>query len=188
MPTVSGFTKQRIDQMQADIIDSVTTVNGELILNKRGGGSINAGNTTGPQGDPGTPGDIDEQDVADTVATYAPGPWAPLPLSTGWASFYDDVVGPPSYRLEKDSIRFTGFVQWVNSTMGSGTSAYICDELPVECEPAYDITAMSLRYTDHVAADIRYYTNRRLILVNFGISLKNQDIIPLGDLVFNLTP
>lgn len=59
MGTVTGFTAAKTQEIYNESITG-GTVNGlgELILTKRGGGTVNAGSVKGPQGNPGTAGSV----------------------------------------------------------------------------------------------------------------------------------
>lgn len=188
MATASGFTKSRMDSLTNDIIDSASIINDELVLIKRGGSGVNAGNIRGAEGDPGQAGDISEQDVLDAYDSYVPTNWAPLPLSTGWVPYDAQYLGLPSYRVVRDQIRFTGLIQWTNATVPAGGSTYICDALPAAVHPPYDTMGMTTRLlTLQNAADVRYYTSGRLLLVNYIHDLVNNELLQLGDICFSLT-
>lgn len=58
MASVTGLSATRMLQIEAaSIIAGGVDLNGNLLLTKQDGSSVNAGNVRGPQGDPGTPAD-----------------------------------------------------------------------------------------------------------------------------------
>lgn len=77
MATVTGYTAQRMQQIEDESIVDGNVVSGELILVQRNGTTINAGNVRGPQGDTGTTGGIAEAPTDDIPYSRRNGAWVP---------------------------------------------------------------------------------------------------------------
>lgn len=77
MATVTGYTAQRMQQIEDQSIIDGNVVSGELILVQRNGTTINAGNVRGPQGDTGTTGGIAEAPSDDIPYSRRNGAWVP---------------------------------------------------------------------------------------------------------------
>lgn len=54
MATVTGYTAEKMDEISDSTVVDGSVVDGDLILERRDGGTINAGSVVGPQGPPGT--------------------------------------------------------------------------------------------------------------------------------------
>lgn len=77
MATVTGYTAQRMQQIEDESIVDGNVVSGELILVQRNGTTINAGNVVGPQGATGTTGGIAEAPSDDIPYSRRNGAWVP---------------------------------------------------------------------------------------------------------------
>ena len=142
---VTGFTKARMDALDDDIINGASVVGNNLILTKKDGSSIDAGNIKGPIGDPGPEGTVNSDDVAQAIADRQPSAWTPLSLNTSWQDGFAGYSRPPSYRTENDCIRLGGTIEWTGAQQPAATWLAFTSALPVALTPPYD---MIIGFTD----------------------------------------
>ena len=82
MSTVTGYTKVKIDEIFDETIQSgEVDVSGHLILEKRGGGTVDAGLVKGPQGDVGPAGGIEEAPPDSGLYVRKNGDWVLYPTA-----------------------------------------------------------------------------------------------------------
>ena len=162
MAEVTGFTKARMDDLDNDIINGASIVGEDLVLTKKGGASVNAGNVKGPTGPPGEAGTVTQTDITQAILDRQPGPWVNLTLATSWQDGFAGFSRPPSYRVENDEIRLGGVIEWTGATQPAGTLIAFASALPIALTPAYD---MIIGLTDLTfrPAEIRMYANDRIL-------------------------
>lgn len=134
MPSVTSFTKARMDQMAGESIASSYISGQYLILVREDGTEINAGDVKGLQGDPGTPGPVSQATVDAALTPYAPGQWINLSLVPQWVGA-NTYVGadnpPPSYRLHKNRIFLSGDIFWIGADVSTSPSVLSITNTPL---------------------------------------------------------
>ena len=78
MGVITGYTAERMLEIEQSTVVDAEVVGDELILEKRDGTTINAGNIKGPQGDPGPLGGIGEAPVNGVAHTRKDADWEPF--------------------------------------------------------------------------------------------------------------
>ena len=78
MATVTGFTAQRMQEIEDNTVVSGTVVDGDLILTKQDGSTINAGAVQGPTGATGPTGDVAEAPENGQLFVRKDGVWHAL--------------------------------------------------------------------------------------------------------------
>lgn len=71
--TVTGFTAERMLQIENNSIVAGTIVGDDLILTRQGGAQVNAGNVRGPVGPQGPIGEISQADLDAALASFSAG-------------------------------------------------------------------------------------------------------------------
>lgn len=82
MATVTGYTAQRMKQIEDSAIVDGEVVGDDLILIRYDEQTINAGSVRGPQGIQGPPGDVSEAPVDGVTYARKDGVWVPASVKT----------------------------------------------------------------------------------------------------------
>jgi microcystin-dependent protein len=102
MVTVTGFTADRMLEIENTCIVDGDVVDGDLILKQRDDTEINAGSVIGPTGPEGPPGGLITGEIRMTILTSAPTDWFLLngQTITGAETLYPDfwAVAPASWK------------------------------------------------------------------------------------------
>lgn len=191
MKSVSGYTKQELDDIDSGIITGASISGNTITLSKKGGGSIlvKSSNLRGPTGAKGSTGPVTQSQVDDYIAEkLGVSQWVNLPLSSPWIpnTAGSQQLGPPRCRLEGDRVYLSGTVQYTGSTLLDGTLSYITSALNVKFRPLVQKLIVGMRQsgTLRVQADVRMYTSGRLGIYFDTPTAGDIAVISNGSLVY----
>lgn len=130
MATVSGISAAKMLELSGeDIVDGLVDSNGNLILTKRNGGTVNAGAVKGDPGQPGQPGATFTIPDSDWLAPSLAASWQNL-AGAGWSDAGYRKIGGVTY--------LRGLIQTtIAGTAGSQTRVVFT--LPATYRPEQDM-------------------------------------------------
>lgn len=174
MATVTGVTAAKMDEIAGNRYADLMYVGDTLYYRRAGsGGYIAVGTFTGPRGPTGS-ATVNQALVDAAIAPLEPGPWQTIPLiSSQVAAYATGNYGIPRYRVERDSIRFEGALEWVAAQRGpiaSNPYAWpITQALPAQYQPTYQQSrgvklkqsgdTWDLRVTQDGSLELIFHTN-----------------------------
>ena len=191
MATVTGVTAAKMDEIAANRYVEFTYIGDVLHYRRPTGGWIAIGTFTGPRGQTGT-ATVNQSLVDAALAPLEPGAWQTLPIDTAKVAAYaTGNYGVPRYRIEQDTLRIVGALEWVEANRGPAVSPYqysiLSTALPSQYHPAYE-TARGLKTQDSNSWELRLHADGTLHIVfhTDGAVMENGHVIFLNQ-VFPLS-
>ena len=169
MATVTGVTAVKMDEIDARRYAEITYFLDTMHLRwKNSTDWVSIGSFTGPRGPNGT-ATVNQALVDAALLPLEPGPWQTLPIDTAKVTAYSTSnYGTPSYRIEQDSLRIAGALEWAEVDRGPTVSAYqysiLTTALPAQYRPAYQ-TARGLKTQDSNSWELRLHADGMLYIV-----------------------
>lgn len=154
MPTITGFTKEKMDEIQGKTLASAHVSGTDLIFTNNDSDEEIIGDVGGLPGDPGPDGAITQADIDLEIDDLIPTDWEALPLETDW-----DPLGAPTtlaYRKIHDRVWFKGTASYQGTSVGNGVFVAITTALPVGFRPTYN-HALGGCYDYQRWGDLRIY-------------------------------
>lgn len=124
MGTIQTYTTAEMDSIISQTVASGTRVGDNLQLTRKSGATFTAGPVKGPNGDPGTPGEVTNAAFNVQKAQYQPGAWGTFFMPSIWQA---TPAGnePFRYRVCGDIVEFDGFVNYIGPPTTPGILIYM---------------------------------------------------------------